>query len=78
MHYEDVSKKIMSCKIIADRTKVKNERLDKIGKKRIVLHYSSDYQSPGNMCNKLIETEGKEMNQIKVNSIKEILSKLQK
>ena len=84
LHYGSVPEETMFGKRIAERRKVRKERLDEIKIKEqnisneLFEYYFSDYQNPSNMYNKYIETEDDEMNQIKVNLIKKILSKLQK
>ena len=70
---------------IAERIKLKKERLDELKKKEeqninneLLKKYFTDYQSPSNIYKKLSETGNAEINKIKVDFIKEILSKLQR
>ena len=68
---------------IAERIKFKKERLDEIKQKEQNINNNLSkeyfkYQSPSDIYKKLDETKNTEINQIKVNLIKETLSKLQK
>ena len=69
---------------IAERTKLRRGRLDEIKRKEQYLNnelfreYFIDYRSPSSMYKKLSETENVEINKTKVDSIKEVLSKLQR
>ena len=83
MHYKDVSKETIFERNIAERTKLRREKLDKIKEKK--QNINNDFfrkyfeqQSPSGMYKKLNETRNTEINQIKVNLIEETLSKLQK
>ena len=64
LHYEDVLKKTMLERSIEERIKLRREKLDEIKKKeqninnKLFKEYFTDYQSPSNMYEKLIETEG--------------------
>ena len=68
---------------IAERTKLRKQRLDEIKRKEqninneLFKKYFTDYQSPSNMYKKLSETEGA-VNKVRVDSIKKVLSKLQR
>ena len=83
-NYRDVPKETMFEINIAERTKLRKERLDEIkGKEqnvnnKLFKEYFISYQSRSNMYKKLSETENAKINQTKVDSIKKILSKLQK
>ena len=67
---------------IAERIKLRIERLDKIERKeqninnKLFKNYFTDYQSPSNMYKKTIKTEKAEINKTKEDFIKKILSKL--
>ena len=69
---------------IVERIKSRKGKLDEIEQKEQNINNElfrvcfADYQSPSNMYKKLNETENTEINEIRVNLIKEILSKLQK
>ena len=84
LHYKNVPKETMFERSIAERTKLRRERLDEIKRKEqninneLFKEYFTDYQSPSNMYKKLSETENAEINKTKVDFIKKILSKLQK
>ena len=83
LHYKDVPKKAMLERSIAEKTKLRRERLDETKRKeqninnKLFKEYFTDYQSPSNMYKKLIETEGA-VNDVRVDIIKKILSKLQR
>ena len=70
-HYKDVPKEIIFERSIAERSKLRRERLAKIKKR------TDHYQTPSSMCQKLKETEGA-VNEFQVDSIKKVLSKLQR
>ena len=84
LHYKDVSKKTIFERSIEERIKSRRERLDEVKRKEQNINnelfkvYFTDYQSPSKMYKKLSETENAETNKTKVDSIKKILSKLQK
>ena len=83
-NYKDVPKETMFERSIAEKIKLRKGRLDEIkGKeqninKKLFKEYFTNYQSPSNIYEKLIETENAEINQTKVDFIKNILSKLLK
>ena len=83
LHYKNVPKETMFERSIAERTKLRRERLDEIKRKEqninneLFKEYFTDYQSPSNMYKKLSETEGA-VNEVRVDSIKKVLSKLQR
>ena len=83
LHYKNMSKETMFERSIAERTKLRRERLDEIKRKEqninneLFKEYFTDYQSPSNMYKKLSETEGA-VNEVRVDSIKKVLSKLQR
>ena len=83
-HYKDVSKETMFERSIAERIKLRKERLEEIERKeqninnKLFKNYFTDYQSPSNMYKKLIETQKAEIHKTKVDFVKKILSKLQK
>ena len=64
LHYKDVPKETMFERSIAERTKLRRERLDEIKRKEqninneLFKEYFTDYKSPSNMYKKLSETEG--------------------
>ena len=70
-HYKDVPKEIIFERSIAERSKLRRERLAKIKKR------TDHYQTPSSMCQKLKETEGA-VNEFQVDSVKKVLSKLQR
>ena len=65
---------------IAERTKLRRERLDEIKRKEQKINneffkeYFTDYQSPSNMYKKFSQTKDA-VNKVRVDSIKDILSK---
>ena len=67
---------------IAERIQLRRERLDEVKRKEqninneLFKEYFTHYQSPSNMYKKISETEDA-MNEIRVESIKKVLSKLQ-
>ena len=83
-NYKDVPKETMFERSIAEKIKLRKGRLDEIkGKEQNINNkffkeYFTNYQSPSNIYEKLIETENAEINQTKVDFIKNILSKLLK
>ena len=83
VHHKNVSKGTLLERSIAERTKIKRGRLDEIKRKQQKINnelfkvYFIDYQSPSNMYTNLSETKD-EVNEVRVDSIKEILSKLQR
>ena len=82
LHYKNVPKETMFARSIAERTKLRRGRLDEIERKEQTINklfkaYFTDYQSWSNMYKKLSETKGT-VNEVRVDSIKEVLSKLQR
>ena len=83
INYKDVPKETMFEGRIAERIESRKERLDEIKRKehninnKLFKEYFTDYQSPSNMYKKLSETEGA-VNEVRVDSIKKVLSKLQR
>ena len=83
LHYKNVPKEKMFARGIAERTKWRRGRSDEIEKKeqninnKLFKAYFPDYQSPSNMCKKLSETKGAK-NEVRVDSIKKVLSKSQR
>ena len=74
LHQGNVNgERIESIKGRLDEIKIKEQGINN----ELFKHYFSNYQSPSYMYRKLSQTEDKERNQIKVNLIKEKLSKLQ-
>ena len=68
---------------ITERTNLRRGRFDEIKRKEQTTNnelfkaYFTDYQSPSNMYTKLSKTKGV-VNEVRVDSIKKILSKLQR
>ena len=82
-HYKDLSKETVFKINIEEKTKSKNWRLNETKQKEKDINNDLfkeyfKYQSPSNMYKKLNETENTELNQMKVDSIRKILIKLQK
>ena len=83
LHYKDVPKETMFERSIAKRTKLRRKGLDEIKRKEQNINneffreYVTDYRSPSNMYKILSETEGA-VNEVRVNSIKEVFIKLQR
>ena len=83
-HYKDVPKETLFERSIVERIKSRKKRLDEIKRKEqninnlLFKEYFTDYRGPSNMYKKLSETENVEINKTKVDSIKKMLSKLQK
>ena len=83
LHYKNVPKETMCERSIAERTKLRRGALHEIKRKEqninneLFKEYFTDYQSPSNMYKKLSETEGA-VNEVRVDSIKKVLSKLQR
>ena len=83
LHYKNVPKETMCERSIAERTKLRRGALHEIKRKKqninneLFKEYFTDYQSPSNMYKKLSETEGA-VNEVRVDSIKKVLSKLQR
>ena len=79
-HNNNVPKETMFEKSIAERSKLRRERLDEIKREEQNINYDlfkkyfTDYQSPSNMSKKLSETEDA-VNEVRVDSIKKLLSK---
>ena len=83
LHYKNVPKETMFERSIAERTKLRRGRLDEIKRKEqninneLFEEYFTDYQNTSNMCKKLSETEST-VNEVRVDSIKKLLSKVQR
>ena len=83
LHYKNVPKETMIEKRIAERTKLRRGRSDEIKRKEqninneLLKVYFTDYQSPSNMYKKLSKTR-EAVNEVRVDSIKEVLYKLQR
>ena len=83
LHYKNVPKETMIKKRIAERKKLGRGRYDEIKRKEQNINnelfkvYFTDYQSPSNMYKKLSKTK-EEVNEVRVDSIKEVLYKLQR
>ena len=81
LHNNNVPKETMFEKSIAERSKLRRERLDGIKREEQNINYDlfkkhfTDYQSPSKKF--LSETEGA-VNEVRVDSIKKLLSKLQR
>ena len=81
LHYKNVLKETMFAKSIAERTKLRKGRSDKIERKEqninneLFKEYFTDYQSPSIFLKKLSETKDA-VNEVRVDSIKKVLSKL--
>ena len=75
LHYKDVPKETTFERSIAERIKLRQERLDETERKeqninnKLFKEYFTDYQSPSNRYKKLIETENAEINKTKVDFI---------
>ena len=84
LHYKEVPKETMSERSIAERLKLRKERLTEIKRKeeninnQLFNYYFSVYRNPSSMYEKLSEAKNAEINQDKVDLIKKVLSKLQK
>ena len=83
LHYKNVPKETMIKKGIAERKKLRRGRSDEIKRKEQNINnelfkvYFTDYQSPSNMYKKLSKTK-EAVNEVRVDSIKEVLYKLQR
>ena len=83
LNHKDVPEETMFERNIAERTKLRRERLDEIKRKEqninneLFKEYFIDYKSLSNMYKKLSETEGA-VNEVRVDSIKKVLSKLRR
>ena len=83
LHYKNVPKETMFETIIADRIKLRRERLDEIKRKeqkisnKLFKIFFTNYQSPSNKYQKLSKADGA-VNKVWVDSIKKVLSKLQR
>ena len=83
LHYKNVPKETMIKKRIAERKKLGRGRYDEIKRKEQNINnelfkvYFTDYQSPSNMYKKLSKTK-EAVNEVRVDSIKEVLYKLQR
>ena len=82
LHHKNVPKGTIFERSIAERIQLRTKRLDEVKRKEqninneLFKEYFAHYQSPSNMYKKLSKTEDA-MNEIRVDSIKEVLSKLQ-
>ena len=82
LHCKNVPKETIT-KSIAERTKLRWGRFGEIKRKEqninneLFKKYFTDYQSPSNMYKKLSKTEGT-VNEVRVDSIKKVISKLQR
>ena len=83
LHYKNVPRETMFERSIAERTKLKRGRSDEIRRKEqninneLFKKYFTDYQNPSNMYKKLSEKKGA-VNEVRVDSIKKVLSTLQR
>ena len=83
LHYKNVPEETMLERSIAERTKLSRGCLDEIKIKEqnisneLFKKYFTNYQSPSNMYKKLSETKAA-LNEVRVDSIKKVLSKLQR
>ena len=83
LHYKNVPKETIFERSIADRIKLRNERSNEIERKEQNINnelfrvYFTDYQSTSIMYKKLSEAKGA-VNEFQVESIKKVLSKLQR
>ena len=83
LHYKNVPKETIFERSIADRIKLRNERSNEIERKEQNMNnelfrvYFTDYQSTSIMYKKLSEAKGA-VNEFQVQSIKKVLSKLQR
>ena len=83
LHYKDVPKETMFERSITERTNLRRGRLDEIKRKEQKINNElfkqnfTDYQSQSNMYKKLSEAEDA-VNEAQVDSIKKVLSKLQR
>ena len=83
LHYKNVPRETMFERSIAERTKLRRGRSDEIRRKEqninneLFKKYFTDYQNPSNMYKKLSEKKGA-VNEVRVDSIKKVLSTLQR
>ena len=83
LHYRDPPTKTMSERSIAERAKSRKGILDEIKRKEqninneLFKEYFTDYQNSSNMYKKLSKIEGP-ANKVRIDSIKKVLSKLQR
>ena len=83
LHYKNVPRGTMFERSIAKRIKLRRGRSDEIKRKEqninneLFKKYFTDYQNPSNMYKKLSETKGA-VNEVRVDSIKKVLSTLQR
>ena len=83
LHYKNVPEETMLERSIVERTKLSREWLDEIKIKEqninneLFKKYLTNYQSSSNMYKKLSETKAA-VNEVRVDSIKKVLSKLQR
>ena len=82
-HYKNVPKETTFARTITERTKLRRERSDEIERKERNINnelfkaYFTDYQIPSNIYKKLSREKGA-VNEVRVDSIKKVLTKLQK
>ena len=83
LHYKNVHRGTIFERSIAKRIKLRRGRSDEIKRKEqninneLFKKYFTDYQNPSNMYKKLSETKGA-VNEVRVDSIKKVLSTLQR
>ena len=83
LHYKNVPRETMFERSIAERTKLRRGRSDEVRRKEqninneLFKKYFTDYQNPSNMYKKLSEKKGA-VNEVRVDSIKKVLSTLQR
>ena len=83
LHNKDVPKEIIFGRRIAERAKLGRGRSDETKRKERNINeeffkaYFTDYQIPGNIYKKLSRTKGA-VNEVRVDSIKKVLTKLQR
>ena len=83
LHYKNVPRGTIFERSIAKRIKLRRGRSDEIKRKEqninneLFKKYFTDYQNPSNMYKKLSETKGA-VNEVRVDSIKKVLSTLQR
>ena len=82
-HYKNVPQETTFARTITERTKLRRERSDEIERKERNINnelfkaYFTDYQIPSNIYKKLSRKKGA-VNEVRVDSIKKVLTKLQK
>ena len=83
LDFKDVPKETVSERSIAERTKLRRERLVEIKRKEqnikneLFKTYFTEYQCPSNMYKKLSKAKDA-VNEVRVDSIKAVLNKLKK